>query len=982
MDLSQKKLSRSEWESIENPIQANELNILKLIHRGYNEMNIIENDNQSLVQHMKMTGTNEIHAFLFNKYFKDMIQGVIKKYKKVLKKMSIPLYSVPKYTLKVSIKAADKIRIEHMDIKLKTIFHSIFEYRLIHIAINLMNQWIHEVEQMEKNTKNKIEMYKNYYTLIHLKKVHILYVNPYVLEFIDYLITHISPLISNKYIVYHSDYIIEQNQILNQYIDRQLFSHQKELFSILKREYSATSDVHPCVNDHPKLIFYQAPTGTGKTVSPIGIVNDYRVIFVCAAKHVGLQLAKSCVSLEIPIAVAFGCSSPGDIRLHYYAAKDVVRNYKTGGIYRVDNSVGDKVQLIVCDVESYLPAMNYLLAFEEKENIVTYWDEPTISLDYEEHEFHSTLQKNWRENVIPNMVLSSATLPSKNELSSMIRFFNIRFPGAKQYTVISHDCAKTIPILDVSGAIAMPHLVCSTKSELVDCVEHCNQYKTILRHFDLKEIIQFCKLVDQWLKPNENENENENATKLDAKMRMRNKKLDRIRMKYDMDHYFENVNDIVSTTIKYYYLELLKSMASVWDDTFVKDVIEPLHKNAMVSPRLKSTTRIVAEDAHTLTDGPTIYLANNITYLCKILLKMSGVPFKMLQRVKERIDHNEGLKSMIYEIEKDMKEYMDKQLGNGKDKDTTSKTEERKLMSDPEVRKWNDQIQMLSGQLKNVNLDKSYIPNKPEHLERFGISKDTMNAVYKRAFTSDIDESTVESIMMTSADPMWKMLLLLGIGVFSDQSDNSGIHDVSYLEIMKKLAQEQRLYLIIASSDYIYGTNYQFCHGYIGKDMVDGMTQEKVLQSFGRVGRNSTQKDYSVRVRDNVFIKKVFFREVDKRESKKMNVLFGIQPTDNQELTVSLLYGEDRKKYEEEKKKKMMVENMKKNERNIEQKSKKNDLDEPQTTFECEDEGDWEDEADAMMNKLQNSKNSHTATVTATDECEEYDDWEMEADNE
>ena len=32
------------------------------------------------------------------------------------------------------------------------------------------------------------------------------------------------------------------------------------------------------------------------------------------------------------------------------------------------------------------------------------------------------------------------------------------------------------------------------------------------------------------------------------------------------------------------------------------------------------------------------------------------------------------------------------------------------------------------------------------------------------------------------------------------------------MDIMKKLAEEQKLYLIIASSDYIYGTNYQFCH--------------------------------------------------------------------------------------------------------------------------------------------------------------------------
>ena len=39
--------------------------------------------------------------------------------------------------------------------------------------------------------------------------------------------------------------------------------------------------------------------------------------------------------------------------------------------------------------------MNYMLAFNEPENIIWYWDEPTITLDYAEHEFHNIIKKNW-----------------------------------------------------------------------------------------------------------------------------------------------------------------------------------------------------------------------------------------------------------------------------------------------------------------------------------------------------------------------------------------------------------------------------------------------------------------------------------------------------------------------------------------------------------------------------------------------------------
>ena len=110
----------------------------------------------------------------------------------------------------------------------------------------------------------------------------------------------------------------------------------------------------------------------------------------------------------------------------------------------------------------------------------------------------------------------------------------------------------------------------------------------------------------------------------------------------------------------------------------------------------------------------------------------------------------------------------------------------------------------------------------------------------------------------------------MGIGVFKEDNDKK------YKDIMKKLAENQKLYLIIASSDYIYGTNYQFCHGYLTKDLTESMTQEKMLQAFGRVGRRDLQKDYSIRIRDDRLVEKLLTVEEDKIEVKNMNKLFGI----------------------------------------------------------------------------------------------------------
>ena len=265
-----------------------------------------------------------------------------------------------------------------------------------------------------------------------MKKNSIHNINQYVTEFIDNIIkitssqTNISNIIQNSY------EFIEKNKYLLAYEDLTLFSHQKELFSICKQKAEI-----------PKLILYTAPTGTGKTLSPIGLSNQYRIIFVCVARHVGLALAKTAISMEKKVAFAFGCETASDIRLHYYAASNYVKNKRTGAIAKVDNSEGSKVEIMICDVQSYLTSMYYMLAFNDVNNIITYWDEPTITMDYKEHELHKTIKRNWCENKIPKIVLSCATLPKEDEIMDVITDFRSKFEGAEIHNVTSYDCKKS-----------------------------------------------------------------------------------------------------------------------------------------------------------------------------------------------------------------------------------------------------------------------------------------------------------------------------------------------------------------------------------------------------------------------------------------------------------------------------------------------------------------------------------------------------------
>jgi hypothetical protein len=640
-------------------------------------------------------------------------------------------------------------------------------------------------------------------------------------SYIKHILKYYSKSLKKKDFIKNCSEYIETNKNLSKYRDINLYEHQKQVLTFCKKL-------------GPKLILYKAPTGTGKTLTPVGLYKNHKVIFVCAAKHIGLQLAKSLVSVEAKIAVAFGCEDPGGIRLHYFAAKDYIKNRRSGGIFRVDNSVGDDVEVIISDIESYIPAMNYMLAFNKKEDVVWYWDEPTITLDYENHKFHDILKNNWEKNRIPNIVLSSATLPKQDEISLFCQSYMKKFKTTTIYDINSNDCAKTIPILNSKGEVVLPHYMFDTYDKVKACVKHIKSYSTILRHFDLTEISKFISYM--------------------------NKHHTSLKRRYKIDGYFETIDDINSISLKEYYLKLLIQTKENYSDIYAyfQNKRKPLHN---------STIKITTSDAYTLTNGPTIYLADNVDKIASYCLKTSKIPQKMLDSILEDIYTNDNIATEVVAIENELNKEEDKpDSRKGSDKYGTGKSKKEKNTTKngnkgKDIQKLQERLEALRASIKTIQLSEDYIPNSFSHLRLW--DKDNV----KNAFKSSISDEIIKKIMLLEVDSIWKFLLMMGIGVFKK-------HDCrDYMAIMSQLANEQHLYIIIASSDYIYGTNYQFCHGYIGKDL-EGLTQEKTIQAFGRIGRSNARQEYSIRMRNDDLIYKLFTKQTDKMEVKNMNKLF------------------------------------------------------------------------------------------------------------
>lgn len=1002
MDFSQKKPTRAEWESIEIPISENEKKIVQMICEGFSNLAIRNNPHLSLFTFIKITPSKEMEYALFQKYFEPVMENILKhasfpdahhhqdkeKEKDKAPKTIQKILQTEKENKQIHLKTADKLRIQNLDENIQKNHTAIFEFRLLELCQSLMAPLLtssgNKSETKSKSisktksqdSKEKIEKQVKpsifyLYTLIQLKKATISHTNTYVLRFVEFAIKTFQTDHSMKYILLHSYECIEKNPYLFQYEDKSLFSHQKDLF----QTFSASN------RERSKLVLYIAPTGTGKTLSPIGLTEGHRVIFVCVARHIGFALAQTAVSVGKKIAFAFGCETADDIRLHNYSAKVFLKNRRTGGIGKIDHSVGDKVELMICDLQSYIPAMHYMLAFNQASDCITFWDEPTITLDVplcasplggedsdssspigsglgfgmsfssgnletqetETQEKKTTeietervekkktvpemMKRLWNENRIPKMVLSCATLPKEEEILPMLADFRSRFDDAEIKTISSVDCRKSIAIINSQGYAVLPHTLFTDYRELIECVQYCEEDLTVTRYFDLREIIRFFTLLrdHQFEFWSEIDLSKEEMHKLGMK-EVKQHYLNCLKMIPEEDwdlwqerfakHSVARFSTTTTTTNSQTQTQnglrkIQSSGAATISETQQPQYGKPLSKIHSVDGSLMNfsshpnngngTTNsspianpfagilFSTHDAHTLTDGPTLYLAENVEKVGKFCISQANISSAVFQSIQAKIAHNDVLAKQINEFETQLAAESAKKNASLGDEEAAKNGGESKNNGKGEkdnqiMELLRDEISLLRSQICNVSLDSKYIPNHALHLQIFAptLASDnyhnkivqTQQEAVSKPFYCPLSEECVRQIMALDVESWMKLLLLMGIGIFPQTSEGRASEaQFQYLELIKGLANEQKLFLIIANSDYIYGTNYQFCHGILGKDLAD-MTQQKQKQAMGRIGRFNVQQEYTVRFRNDDLIRQLWMRPVRNIEAENMCFLF------------------------------------------------------------------------------------------------------------
>ena len=819
VNLDQVKLTKAEWDSIEIPVSPEETAILNMIRQGYHNTNIRHNTTVSLLSFLKVNESDSMESHLFNTYLLPEIHRLNDEYEmdeELVAKLFVKVNDMLKKTKKAKkINKADMIRLNNSASSLPAVKDNVFEFVLLRELESVL-ALIEDERYYDALTP--------IYTINTLVGYDVYGFNKLLKAYLEELWSVITAKVTPSSIVSRASKVFEQNPLLLQFADQTLYAHQKKLFTVMKRPGK-------------KMVLYTAPTGTGKTMSPLGLAEGKKVIFVCAARHVGLALAKSAITVGRKIAFAFGCETAADVKLHYAAATDFIKDWKTGGIRKVDNSVGDKVEIIISDVRSYIPAMYYMMAFTENpDDIVMYWDEPTISLDYENHDLHDMISKTWNENVIPNVVLSSATLPQERDLGEFMA--GVRGAGYEVYSVSSQDFKKTIPVLGEDNKVSMPHMVANSVTELRESAEHCLTHNSIMRYVDVGEAARFILMVKK-----------QRETVL-TEGGLKDPSL-------EFDNVFPDIASVTLNNIKTYYCRLL---------TCVKEDALPKIKEAFSAkmvPRYESTVHLTTADAYTITDGPALYLTDDVESVAQKLLDEADISKSHLNEIMFSIKQNNDINAKVAELQRKLEDKLKLNEVKERKADVTNRA------LDADSRAALRTIDNLQSMVRVVSLDDSYIPNKLNHQRKYKPAEGTVPL--GKPYCSDIPEGVVEEIMLIDGvDDKWKVLLMMGIGVFA-----TGLNQ-DYVEIMKDLADTQQLFLIIASTDYIYGTNYQFCHGYIGDDL-GGLSQEKCIQALGRVGRNKLQHNYSVRFRSNELLKKLFFDDRDKPEARNINKLFKLK---------------------------------------------------------------------------------------------------------
>src|SRR6056300_423228 len=98
MDLKQRKLNKSEWDSTEISVSDNELSVLNLIISGYHDVRTKINKNNSIFTFLKIEFSEKMEDHIYNRFLRkrsDQIEQLLIDLDSTYKRMKIDVNIKP-----------------------------------------------------------------------------------------------------------------------------------------------------------------------------------------------------------------------------------------------------------------------------------------------------------------------------------------------------------------------------------------------------------------------------------------------------------------------------------------------------------------------------------------------------------------------------------------------------------------------------------------------------------------------------------------------------------------------------------------------------------------------------------------------------------------------------------------------------------------------------------------------------------------------
>ena len=181
--------------------------------------------------------------------------------------------------------------------------------------------------------------------------------------------------------------------------------------------------------------------------------------------------------------------------------------------------------------------------------------------------------------------------------------------------------------------------------------------------------------------------------------------------RFSLERYFVDIKDVSMTNIKLYYLTLLKNIISEkWDDIYNKMKSE---RKSLYDSNIYFTT----SDAYTLTDGPTIFLTNDVEKIAKFAIQNSKIPAELIDDLMEAIEHNNTLSNKIDILEKEIQTIQEEKekLRNGDNDRAGIPSKFKNVVNDKmvadtrEIREKQQLIDMIRSNVKRIALNDIFV---------------------------------------------------------------------------------------------------------------------------------------------------------------------------------------------------------------------------------------------------------------------------------